>query len=288
MRARPSAPSLADRWIVSRLQEAEALVAQPIWKRIASTLPPGRCTNSSGTSIATGTSSWPRSSSPTATRPRQRATRRTLVRVLETVLRLAHPFIPFITEELWQSVGPLAGKRRPVDLDAALSQCRKPSGGTPPPRPRWRGCRRACWRYARCAAAMNVSPALRVALWAEPGSDEERASLAATTPLHAAAGQAVRGPDHRCLAADRRAGRRRRRGEADAAYRSRSCRGKRASGQGHRAPRSRGDARCDRSSRNESFVARAPAQIVAQKRDRLAGLEATLEKLKAQHKRLSA
>ena len=102
--------SLADRWIISRLQVAERdtaaaidayrfdLAAQHIYNFVWNDYCDWYLELSKPVLNDTA-------ASPAA----RRGTRRTLVRVLETVLRLAHPVMPFITDAIWRRVAPLAG-----------------------------------------------------------------------------------------------------------------------------------------------------------------------------------
>ncbi|MEL0169235.1 MAG: valine--tRNA ligase [Pseudomonadaceae bacterium] len=107
--------TLADRWIISQLQRTEAEVTRQLDQfrfDLAS--------NALYEFIWNQYCDWylelskPVLWDENAPAERQRGTRRTLVRVLEAALRLAHPFMPFITEEIWQRIAPMAGKSGPT------------------------------------------------------------------------------------------------------------------------------------------------------------------------------
>jgi len=280
--------SAADRWIVSLLQQAEAEVAQGfadyrldvvantiydfVWNEFCDWYLEIAKVQLQGGNAA-----------------QQRGTRRTLIRTLETILRLAHPIIPFITEELWQKVAPVAGRAGESVSIAAYpeSQPERIDAAALAEVARLKQFVDAC-RNLR--GEMNVSPSTRLPLYALAEEPGDAAFLQRWTPVlqalaklskvqvfqaeaewvaaAQAAPVAVVGTARLCLhievdvAAERaRLGKEMARLQAEIA----KAQGKLA---------------------NEAFVAKAPPAVIEQEKKRLAEFTATLTKVRDQLARL--
>ncbi|MDP3537724.1 MAG: valine--tRNA ligase [Azonexus sp.] len=269
--------SFADRWIVSQLQRVEKeveqhftdyrfdLVAQAIYKFIWDEF----CDwylEIAKVEIQTGNDA------------QQRGARRTLVRTLEAVLRLAHPLIPFITEELWQTVAPIAGRKTHDSIMLAAYPRAEEYKLDPASEAKVERLKALAYATRNLRGEMNVSPALRMPLLVAGGGAEisefaailqalgklSEVQIVSDMPADAMAPVAVVGETRLMLKVeiDVAAERVRLAKEIEKLEKQISI------AQGKLS--------------NEGFVARAPAAVIDQEKQRVADFTATLEQLKPQ------
>jgi len=277
---------MADRWISGELQRVEAAVAQGfadyrldnVANAIYSFVWDEYCDwylEIAKVQIATGTEA------------EQRATRRTLIRVLETVLRLLHPIAPFITAELWDTVAPVAGRQATATVATAAypqAQLEKIDPAADAWVARLKAVVAAC-RVLR--SEMSLSPAERVPLLVQ-GDASFVATAAPLLKALARLAEVRTLADDTAFAAATATAPVTMAGELRLALHVEVD----VAAEGERLDKeivrlqgeiTKAQAKLD----NAGFVARAPAAVVAQERQRLAGFSQTLSRLQDQRRRLT-
>ena len=200
--------------------------------------------------------------------------------MLETALRLAHPVIPFITEELWHKVAPLAGRSGDSIMIAPYPNS-EPEKIDESAESEVALAKDLVNAARNLRSEMGIAPAAKVPfeITAQPGQTALSALEALARPSvldlvdalsDANAPVAVVGA-HRLMI----------RVEVDIAAETARLEKEVARVEAETA-------KCRTKLANSSFVERAPAKVVAQERERLAGFEATLGKLREQLDKLTA
>lgn len=210
----------------------------------------------------------------------KRATRRTLLRVLETILRLAHPIMPFITEEIWQTIGPMSGRTGPSIMLEAYPKA-QPNKIDEASEDWVALLKQAVDACRSLRGEMSISPAARVPLIAAGDAEKltkyapylkalaKLEDVAVVADLPEADAPVMLVDDFKLML----------KVEIDVAAEKERL-GKeiaRLENEINKANAKLG---------NESFVARAPAAVVEQEKARVAEFGASLEKLQAQLQKL--
>ena len=281
--------SFADRWIISRLQRTEAEITQHfadyrfdllaraiyefVWDEFCDWY-----LELAKVQLQQGTAA------------QQQATRRTLVDVLEAILRLAHPLIPFITEELWQAVAPLAGKKTQDSIMLAAYPEADPTHIDADSEARVQRLKETVYACRNLRGEMGISPAQKVPLTASGDAAacaeimgyapylKALAKLSEVETVDANAFDTVVDQGNTPVAVTG-ATRLTLKVEIDlVAERERLSK---------EIARLEGEvAKAQAKLANQNFIARAPAHIVGQEKKRLADFATTLEKLRPQFARL--
>ena len=276
--------SQADRWISSLLQKTEAEVAKGFEEY--------RLDNVANTIydfVWNEYCDWyleiAKVQIQNGTEAQQRATRRTLIRTLEAILRLAHPIIPFITEALWQVVAPVAGlkgdsvsiARYPEAQPAKIDEAAIAHMG------RVKGLVDTC-RALR--GEMNVSPSTRLPLYVVGDADFMR-GVAPVLQALAKLSEVKVFDDEAAWAAAAQAA------PVAVVGDARMCLYMEVDVAAEKARLSKEIARIDgeitkanNKLSNEAFVAKAPAAVIEQEKKRIADFGATLGRLRDQLARL--
>ncbi|WP_295549181.1 valine--tRNA ligase [uncultured Pseudacidovorax sp.] len=276
--------SQADRWIASRLQRVEQEVAQGFSEY--------RLDNVAN---AIYQFAWDefcdwyleiaKVQIQTGGEAEQRATRRTLIRTLETLLRLAHPVIPFITEELWQKVAPVAGCASESIMVAAypVAQPEKIDEAAEAHVTKLKALVASC-RTLR--GEMNVSPAQRLPLYVVGDADFVRQAAPVLQAL-AKLSEVKVFDDEAAWTAAAQAAPVALVGEARLALHVEIDVAAERVRLGKEIARIQGEiAKAQGKLGNEAFVAKAPPNVIAQERQRMADFGASLTRLQEQLARL--